>query len=269
MRPDRIAVQSLIRAVAETEILPRFQKLTASDISEKAPGDLVTVADTAAERFLTRELSVLMPGSAAIGEEGYAADPHTLCRLSEDRPVWIIDPVDGTHNFAHGIPCYAVIVSLVHNRQIIAGWIHDPVANSTLYAEQGEGAWDGEKRLTITPDKTIDRMTGSLKRSTRHAVQQRQSAGEIGLPAIVKRYRCVGREYMDLARGTLDFAAYGGVLKPWDHVAGILMYREAGGMDRLLETNNPFQVAATLSRGNILLAPSPDLWQSLNELQAT
>jgi len=267
MRPDPETVQSIIRDVAEAEILPRFQKLAASDISEKAPGDLVTIADLKSEKALTRELTNLLAGSVAIGEEGVNADPTTLAALSEDRPVWIIDPVDGTHNFAHGTPCFAVIVSLIHRRQIIAGWIHDPIANSTIYAEQGAGTWEGSDRLHISRDSPLSQMTGSLKRSTRHKIEKRQADGEQGLPKIIKRYRCVGREYMDLVRGTLDFAGYGGLLKPWDHIAGILMYREAGGMDRMVESAETYQISSEIDRGTLLLAPSSSHWASLSEFE--
>lgn len=266
MRPDPETVQSIIRNVAEAEILPRFQKLSKSDISEKAPGDLVTIADVESEKALTRELVNLLPGSVAIGEEGVAADPTTLNALSGDQPVWIIDPVDGTHNFAHGKPCFAVIVSLVHHRQIIAGWIHDPIANTTIYAEHGAGAWEGAERMLITQKSHLSEMTGSLKRSTRHKIEQRQADGEQGLPKIIKRYRCVGREYMDLVRGKLDFAGYSGLLKPWDHVAGVLMYREAGGMDQMIESAETYKVGSQIGRGNLLLAPTLSLCTSLGAL---
>ncbi len=262
--PDTVA--SLIRNVAEAEIIPRFQKLSDSDISEKAPGDLVTIADVESEKALTRELTDLLPGSVAIGEEGVAANVETLNALSDDHPVWIIDPVDGTHNFAHGTPCFAVIVSLVHKGQIFAGWIHDPVENTTIYAEQGAGTWENGDRLQLNKERPVDQMTGSLKRSTRHKIEAQQTNGGTGLPKIIKRYRCVGREYMDLARGKIDFAAYSGLLKPWDHVAGVLMYREAGGMDKMIETDEAYQVQSKIGRGNLLLAPTQALWTELSAL---
>lgn len=269
MRPDPQSVQNIIRETAEIEILPRFQHLSADDISEKAPGDLVTIADTEAEKALSARLTALLPGSVAIGEEGVAANPDTLKQVEQDAPLWIIDPVDGTHNFAHGTPCFAVIVCLVHKGQTVAGWIHDPIANTTLYAGQGEGAWDGSQRLNLNPAKPVEQMTGSLKRSQRHLFADRISSGETGLPAIVKRYRCVGREYMDLARGGLDFASYSGLLKPWDHAAGILIYREAGGYDALADTAQGYQVQAQEMRGDILLAPTAEDWTSLKALLAS
>ena len=266
MRPDPELVTEIIRETAATEILPRFQRLAAHDISEKSPGDLVTIADTESEKVLSRRLSDLLPGSVAIGEEGVAANPETMRLISEDNPVWIIDPVDGTHNFAHGKACFAVIVCLVQKGQTVAGWIHDPIANSTLYAEHGAGAWDSSQRLSLQPAKPIAQMTGSLKRSQRHQIADRQSGGETGLPSIIKRYRCVGREYMDLARGKLDFAAYSGTLKPWDHAAGILIYRESGGFDGMAGTGASYRVTPNIFRGEVIMTPSKDIWTTLTSM---
>ncbi|MEZ7865506.1 MAG: inositol monophosphatase [Rhodospirillales bacterium] len=268
MKFDHEQVTKIIRETAEAEILPRFERLSEGDISEKSPGDLVTIADIESEKVLSRRLTELLPGSVAIGEEGVAADPATLNLISGDKPVWIIDPVDGTHNFAHSVPCFAVIVCLVHRGEILSGWIHDPIENATLYAKQGEGAWDysqqGGERLTLSDAKPIDQMTGSLKRSDRHKVEERRSAGEAWLPTIMKRYRCVGREYMDLARGKFDFASYSGTLKPWDHAAGILIYREAGGVDVMDDQYNIYEVEPRLIKGEVMLAPNEVLLKHLS-----
>jgi fructose-1,6-bisphosphatase/inositol monophosphatase family enzyme len=271
MHFDPGLVTEIIRETAETEILPRFQRLSKGDISEKSPGDLVTIADIEAEKVLSQRLTNLLAGSVAIGEEGVAADIGTLNCLSGDKPVWIIDPVDGTHNFAHNIPCFAVIVCLFIKGETVAGWIHDPIANTTLSGEQGAGAWDQRgglngdefKRIHINPAKSMYQMIGSLKRSTRHKLDERKAGGETGLPSIIKRYRCVGREYMDLTRGKFDFASYSGTLKPWDHAAGIMIYKEAGGLDAMLGTGNPYKVEHHLIRGEVMLAPNQYILDAL------
>ncbi|MGH6959102.1 MAG: inositol monophosphatase family protein, partial [Dongiaceae bacterium] len=116
---------------------------------EKAPGDLVTVADEAVEARLAPLLTSLVPGSIVVGEEGAAADPNLLSRLFDDRPVWIIDPVDGTSNFAEGHAAFAVMVALVRGRDVLAAWIHDPVKVRTAVAAAGEGAWLGDRRLAV------------------------------------------------------------------------------------------------------------------------
>ena len=106
-------------------------------------------------------------------------------------------------------------------------------------------------------------MIGSLKRSTRHKLDERRANGERGLPSIIKRYRCVGREYMDLVRGKFDFASYSGTLKPWDHAAGIMIYKEAGGVDSMLDTGTPYRVEPHLIQGEVMLAPNQDILNAL------
>ena len=271
MHFDPELVTKIIRETAETEILPRFQRLSEGDISEKSPGGLVTIADIKAEKVLSQRLTNVLQGSVAIGEEGVAADIKTLNFLSDDNPVWIIDPVDGTHNFAHNVPCFGVIVCLVKKGETVAGWIHDPIANTTLSGERGAGAWDqsvglnGDRsnRIHLKSAKSIYQMIGSLKRSARHKLDERRADGETGLPSIIKRYRCVGREYMDLARGKFDFASYSGTLKPWDHAAGIMIYKEAGGLDAMLGTGNPYQVENRLIQGEVMLAPNQYILDAL------
>ncbi|GAA2751583.1 hypothetical protein GCM10010440_64410 [Kitasatospora cinereorecta] len=101
---DVSEVDRIVREVAEQEIVSRFGRLVAGEIAEKAPGDLVTVADRAAEEALTARLTALLPGSAVVGEEAVSADPGVLKALDGPDPVWIVDPIDGTHNFVAGNP---------------------------------------------------------------------------------------------------------------------------------------------------------------------
>jgi fructose-1,6-bisphosphatase/inositol monophosphatase family enzyme len=95
-------VGELVRATARTAVLPRFRRLAAGEITEKAPGELVTVADREAEDLLSAGLLRLLPGSVVVGEEAVADDPAVLRRLAADGPVWLVDPLDGTRNFATG-----------------------------------------------------------------------------------------------------------------------------------------------------------------------
>ncbi len=111
-------VERLIRRVADERILPYFGRLEPGDVVEKTPGDLVTVADRGAEEALSLALSRLVPGSVVVGEESVAADPTTLARLSGAAPVWIIDPVDGTHNFASGSSRFSTLVALADQGEL-------------------------------------------------------------------------------------------------------------------------------------------------------
>ncbi|MEW5727646.1 MAG: inositol monophosphatase family protein, partial [Pseudomonadota bacterium] len=141
--PAPEAVSAIIREVAEAEILPRFKNLRASQIREKKPNQLVTEADEEAEKVLARRLTALLPG-AVVGEESVEHDPRLMDALGRPGPVWVIDPVDGTANFAHGRPRFAVAVALVVDGGTVAGWIHDPVPNRTIVAVKGQGCWRAE-----------------------------------------------------------------------------------------------------------------------------
>src|SRR6185312_6369523 len=134
MLPDSERVARLIAETAETEIMPRFRHLTRDDIREKGPGDLVTTADVAAERRLGAALRDLLPGSQIVGEEAVAADPTLLSALDGSDPVWLVDPIDGTGNFASGRPVFATMVAFVRDGRALMGWIHDPVRRVTAAA---------------------------------------------------------------------------------------------------------------------------------------
>jgi fructose-1,6-bisphosphatase/inositol monophosphatase family enzyme len=260
--PDRDAVIGIIRQAAAAEIMPRFRRLGEGDISEKRPGDLVTTADLEAERHLRWTLRHLAPGSAAIGEEGVERDPDTLRVLTGTAPVWIIYPLDGTHNFAHGKPCFAVIVACCIGGETRAGWIHDPLADLTVWAAIGEGAWMVEgkdrRRLTAAASAAVRDMGGSLVHRLAKRMEGRKDA-----PAQTVRYRCVGREYMDLARGGLHFARYGGRHNPWDHAASVLIHREAGGHGTLSEGRAPYLPGNGIQTAPLLLAPDAACWDTL------
>lgn len=256
-----------MRQVAAAEIMPRFRRLGSADIFEKRnPSDLVTVADVEAERRLSAELRALLPGSVVVGEEGVEHDPEALRALAGDAPVWVIDPVDGTFNYARGRSCFAVIVALCRGGETVAGWILDPVADSMVYAARGEGAWredeGGTRRLRLPPAKAVTDMVGSLARRLGKSVETRRQAGAGPLPAKSVKYGCTGREYMDLASGLLDFARYTR-LKPWDHAAGVLIHAEAGGFAAMTGTRQPYRPEPRVQTGTVLLAPDRRSWDVL------
>ncbi|WP_119458689.1 inositol monophosphatase family protein [Rhodospirillaceae bacterium SYSU D60014] len=265
MLPDIQTVTRLIEEVAATEILPRFNRLAAGEVREKGPGDLVTVADEAVEARLTPLLAALVPGSAVIGEEAAAADPAILAQFSRQREVWVIDPLDGTSNFAEGRPVFAVIVAFVRDGRTVAGWIHDPIGAVTVTAAAGEGAWCGDRRLTVAAAPAVPaEMTGTLL------------AGFFGAPDLGRRIqarrdqvraqrslRCAGQEYLRLVEGRMHFTLFTRLM-PWDHAAGVLIHAEAGGHSAYLDGGGyrPAQFDAP----GLLLTPDPASWQALRDL---
>lgn len=268
---DPIRVIDIMRDVAETEIMSRFQDLSEGDISEKAPGDLVTVADQESERRFTEQLPKLVPDSQVLGEEGFEADPDTLNVLDGDAPVWIVDPVDGTFNFAHGKSPFTVIVALVQHHEIKAGWILDPVTNEAVWAIEGEGAFRMDSpNATAEPISRITRKFADTKLTAgaklRRRLQRAASDLNTELPEIVDRYRCVGREYMDIALGAIDHARYGSKLKPWDHAAGCLIVRECGGRADHIDTAVPYTPQARIEWRNIGIVGDADHWADWQKL---
>jgi fructose-1,6-bisphosphatase/inositol monophosphatase family enzyme len=256
-------VADLIREVAATEVLPRFQHLATDEITQKAPGDLVTIADQESERVLTRGLTALLPGSTVVGEEAVAADPRILDRLGDGGAVWIVDPVDGTNNFAAGKTPFAVMVALVRDGEPVAGWILDVVEDRLAVAEAGSGAYlDGVRLKTRTDDPGAAALGGVVAshylpphlRSVATA-----NAGTLG--SVTKGRHCAGYEYPAVATDEQQFALFWRIL-PWDHVPGSLIVREAGGTVRHLDGSD---YRPTDSEHGLLVAANDDIWQTVRE----
>jgi len=143
------AVHDLLREVSQTAILPYYQKLAVHQIEEKAADDLVTVADKLSEEMLTEGLGRIIPGLPVVGEETAFADPTVLERLSGS--CWIVDPIDGTHNFAHGRPPFGIIIAMASAGEAHTGWIYDPLSDRLCTAHRGKGAFiNGEKIVART-----------------------------------------------------------------------------------------------------------------------
>jgi fructose-1,6-bisphosphatase/inositol monophosphatase family enzyme len=261
MLPDPTKVSSLIRETAAELILPRFQKLEAGDIQAKSPGDLVTVADIECEHRLTPLLKALVPGSLVVGEEAASKDPTVLDRLAEEA-VWVIDPVDGTANFAAGIPLFAVMVSFVWFGEIVQSWILDPVKDQMAVAARGDGAWLDGRRISVAPPTTPDHMSGSLALRFGNRQLVRKIAGRSNLVGSVFSFRCAGQEYLALATGRVHFALYHRLL-PWDHAAGWLLHREAGGFGQRLDRT---RYTPRTHDGGLLLTPDEASWNALHEV---
>jgi fructose-1,6-bisphosphatase/inositol monophosphatase family enzyme len=269
--PDPSQVGRIVREVARTEIMPRFRNLAAHEVSHKRhPRDLVTIADVESERRLTELLTPLVPGCAFVGEEAADADPGIFAALADEAPVWLLDPVDGTTNFATGKPCFAVIVAYCVQGEALAGWIYDPLADVVLWAMANGGAWlddgsGGQQRARATSERDIGKMTGSLGPRAADRLSGAVAARGWRQPPRIVRYGSAGREYMDLGTGALHFANYVR-LKPWDHAAGVLIHREAGGFSAMRCDRSRYHCAPHIVEDALLLAPDEATWQYLNRL---
>jgi fructose-1,6-bisphosphatase/inositol monophosphatase family enzyme len=252
--PQRVA--DLVREAAETIVMPWHRKLEDDDIREKRKGDLVTVADLEAERWLTARLADLVPGSAVVGEEAVFVDPGVMQWLRNDGPVWVVDPIDGTWNFAHGKDAFAVIVALRVAGETVMGWICEPATGAMAIGEHGAGVV-----LDAVPVDLAD-SGGPLYGTAARYLYDRASEAGPHIVAGVSRPSSAGHEYLLMLRGERQFSAYTRLL-PWDHAAGSLLTTEAGGISRLLD-GAPYDPVEPV--GDLLNATSAKAWATLRDV---
>lgn len=260
---DVTKVSAVIEEIAAADVLPRFQALRDEDIREKTAGDLVTVVDLEVENILTARLQDMLPGSLVVGEEAVHAAPALMEQIDSDAPVWIIDPIDGTRNFAHGRPTFAIMVALIQHGEAQAAWILEPVSKRFGVAELGSGAWLNGKRMAVAAPDEPARMTGALHASS-YATRElaRRIDQRRGLVAAIKSLGCAGAEYLRLAAGEVHFSLFTRLM-PWDHVPGALLQQEAGGV-ALCFDRTPYKAGRYREMG-LLMAPDQDSWDALRD----
>ncbi len=254
-------VAQVMRDCAATEIMPRFGKLLAHEIEEKSPNNLVTVADRAAEEFLRPRLEALLPGSVTIGEEAVHKKPSLIKLLKQDQPVWIIDPIDGTHNFAHGVPVFGIIIALIINNETQAGWIYDPNQDRMAMAIKGEGVTINGQPATVAAPSALADATGFVSAKFFPPAQRELLAKRAAALKNTGHLRCASHEYLALVEGARQFGVFR-KLMVWDHAAGILMHAEAGGYNAKLDGSH---YQPTDETGGILLAPDKQMWFQLRD----
>ncbi|MGN9776166.1 inositol monophosphatase family protein [Micromonospora sp. H33] len=226
-------VGGLLREAADQAVLPLFRKLDDDDVAEKAPGDLVTVADRAAEELISAGLRRLRPGSVVVGEEAVADDPGLLRHLRGSGEVWLVDPVDGTANFAAGRRPFALMVALLTDGEPAAAWVLDPLADNLAVARTGEGTYlDGRPVRTAGVAAAPGGLRGAaMSRFLPSSARARVEAGGERLGELLPGQHCAGREYLDVLTGDQQFVLFWRTL-PWDHAPGTLLVRAAGGVAR-------------------------------------
>jgi len=259
--PDAIA--AVLREAAATAVMPRYRALAAQDVEEKSPGELVTIADRDAEAIIARGLAAIRPDARFVGEEACAQDPSLLERLDEGA-VWIVDPIDGTGNFAAGREPFALMAALLEQGEIVASCIFDPVHDRLAAAELGAGAWLNGTRIATAPGSPgLAQLSGIVSGFSQPAeMTPRIEALSGAVGVIVPTRRCAGDEYPLVASGGRHFALYWRTLV-WDHAAGVLFLGEAGGKAARLDGTRYRPADA---RGStMLLAQTPEIW---DEVQA-
>lgn len=263
MNPDALtaAVHAAMREASQRAIMPRYQSLAAHEIIDKAADDVVTVADHESEAILIDRLSAILPEAVIVGEEGVHADASELAPL-RDKLCWIVDPLDGTNNFAAGKPPFGVLVALADRGETIAGWILDCLSGRFCHARQGGGAYlDGEAIAAKTSgeDKPVAAISlRFLDLSQREAI----------MAHIAPHYRlvdiplCAAEQYPRLVLGENDVSIFERTL-PWDHAAGVLFLNESGGKAARPD-GSPYLVGEH-DRPGLIGAATPQLWDELAE----
>jgi myo-inositol-1(or 4)-monophosphatase len=218
MKTARKAGRGLLKDFGEVENL---------QVSTKGPGDFVSRADKAAEAMIKEELMHARPSYGFLGEEGQEIEGDDPTRR------WIVDPLDGTTNFLHGLPHWAVSIALEHKGQIVAGVVYDPTKDEMFYAEKGGGAWLNESRLRVSGrHRMIESIfaTGLPFAGRADLPQTLQDLARI-LPtcAGVRRFGAAALDLAYVAAGRYEGFWERG-LHSWDIAAGIVIVREAGGI---------------------------------------
>lgn len=263
MNIERLA--AILRQAAKDEILPRFRRLDEGMVHTKAHAfDLVTEADEAAERAITAAINAHSPNAVVIGEEAVAAHPALLDGYFEDRIVIYVDPMDGTANFAAGLPLFAVMAAVVQNGETVAGVIYDPMGDDFFMAERGCGAWqvfaDGRRvRQKFSAPVPLSEMGGLASTSYLPSPIRGRVLANMEKVKMFASYRCAGHEYRMAAGGHVHFLMYN-KLMPWDHLAGALMMGEAGAHAAKFD-GTPYHPSDRA--GGLIVAADEASWQEL------
>lgn len=264
MRLDHDIEQALISMVqdaARAEILPRFRNLSAGAITAKTSSmDLVTVADVAAEEYMTRAVQQILPGAVVIGEESVSADPSVLDQLADAEIAMIVDPIDGTWNFAHGLSTFGVILSVAVRGKTVFGLLYDPINDDWVQASLGGGTFMAApglepRRLQVAPERPFAETNGFMPHYLFPKEEQPGLVqGMVGARRVTTLF-CSCHEYRMMAQGYVDFVQTES-LNCWDHAAGVLAALEAGGHVQLSDGRD---YAPTIPKGRLTVSTGPVL----------
>jgi myo-inositol-1(or 4)-monophosphatase len=237
----RKASRSLKRDFGEVENL---------QVSLKGPANFVTAADRRAEEILRTELLKARPGYGFLGEEGGVHEG------TDKTNTWIVDPLDGTTNFLHGIPHFAISIALQRDGKIVAGVVYNPINDEFFTAEHGKGAFLNDRRIRVAARKRLAEavVCCALPHLGRGdlALFRREFTAVQDKVAGLRRFGSAALDLAYIAAGRFDVYWERG-LAPWDFAAGVILVREAGGFVTDLEDNERTMEAGDIIAGNDIL----------------
>ena len=260
---DPVQVAAVLKDCALKYILPRFKNLQAGDIHTKShANDFVTIADIETEAALSEILPKMFPGTLVIGEEGVSSGVVSTDILRDtSQVVFVVDPVDGTFNFKSGNPQFAVMMALVVGGQTRMGWIYDVMNDTHYITEKGKGTTKNGQPVYVRPKIDIGAADTVGYMEHRYFPKKVQSYLRGQGAERFRSLHCAAHEYLNIASGHSDFAIFSH-MKPWDHLAGVLMVEEAGGIVRKFDGST---YAITDNKGGIIVASHPDVLEQVRD----
>lgn len=254
VRAAEKAAKGLVRDFGEVENL---------QVSRKGPADFVSVADTRAEGIVREELAKARPDFGFLMEESGATKGKEEAR-------WIVDPLDGTTNFLHGLPCWGISIALEREGEIVAGIVYEPVHDEMFWAEKGQGAFLNNKRLRVSERRRLDDSVIATGipfkgREETHPRFLKELAVLMKEVAGIRRWGAASVDLAFLAAGRWDGFWERG-LNPWDCAAGILLVMEAGGfVSEIGGGRNPVYGGSLVAANAHLHLPLASLLRSTSE----
>jgi myo-inositol-1(or 4)-monophosphatase len=224
-----------------------FGELEKLQVSLKGPANFATAADRRAEETIYAELSKARPGYGFLGEEGGVREG------ADKTHRWIVDPLDGTTNFLHGLPHFAVSIALERDGAIIAGLVYNPVTDDTFIAEKGKGAFLNEQRIRVAARRTLgEALIGCpLPHLGRGSVPDNHKELALIQPQVagLRRYGATALDLAFVAAGRFDGYWDRGI-SAWDMAAGVILVREAGGFVSDLDGGDAMLAKGLIAAGN-------------------
>ncbi|SBS35380.1 Inositol-1-monophosphatase [Marinomonas spartinae] len=274
-KPTQARLINIVRRAGQEIVMPSFRQLGAADVKTKSSlTDLVTIADKASENFISNEIRTAFPDWEIVGEEAVADAPSTTNKIATADTCVIIDPIDGTWNYAHGLSDFGIILAVVVKGVTRFGLLYDPVNDDWIYANLGEGAFfqrttmneKGRNQtptqaplpLHITAEPELDKLAGIMSVNSYSDERKRDFALKASRFVRINNLPSCPA-YRQIAQGHFHFSLTYKML-PWDHAAGVLVHTEAGGICRTLDGQ---EYSPTLLKGEMLAAQSETQWQEL------
>jgi len=248
----RSAAMNVIQAAAKKAargLLRDYGEVDQLQVSRKGPGDFVSAADRRADEVIRESLARARPGFGFLTEElgeTKGSDPDSR---------FLVDPIDGTTNFLHGIPHFCISIALEQKGELVAGVVYEPLRDEMFWAEKGAGAWVNDRRLRVSSRGAMaDAVfaTGTTPRTNhdgdRRAAYMREAGAVLAVTAGIRRFGSAALDLAYVAAGRVE-GYWESDLSPWDIAAGIVLVREAGGFVSEIDGG-----ANMLASGSVLAA---------------